>query len=37
MVTKDKVKAFVQQLNMLQSGEHIVIGLSDGADSVCLF
>ncbi len=37
MLTKDKVKAFVKELNMLQTGDHIVIGLSGGADSVCLF
>jgi len=37
MLTKDKVKAFMKQQNMLNKGDHVLIGLSGGADSVCLF
>ena len=37
MLTKDKVEAFMKQHNMLVPGEHILIGFSGGADSVCLF
>lgn len=37
MTTKDKVKAFVLQQNMIGSGDHILLGFSGGADSVCLF
>lgn len=37
MLTKDKVKAFMKQQNMLAKGDHILIGFSGGADSVCLF
>lgn len=37
MVTKDKVKAFMEQHKMLQMGDHVLIGLSGGGDSVCLF
>ncbi len=37
MLTKDKVKAFMEQQNMVEKGDHILIGFSGGADSVCLF
>ena len=37
METKDKVKAYAEQQNMLSKGDHIVLGFSGGADSVCLF
>ncbi len=32
----DKVKLTVQKHDMLRAGEHVLIGLSGGADSVCL-
>ena len=31
-----KVEAFIRQYNMIESGDHVVIGVSGGADSVCL-
>lgn len=33
----DKVAAYMRQFHMVQKGDHICIGLSGGADSVCLF
>ncbi|MBD5464652.1 MAG: tRNA lysidine(34) synthetase TilS [Lachnospiraceae bacterium] len=35
MITK--VKAFIQKYHMVKPGSHILVGLSGGADSVCLF
>lgn len=32
----DKVKETIKKYNMISEGEHILIGLSGGADSVCL-
>ncbi|QOX65375.1 tRNA lysidine(34) synthetase TilS [Anoxybacterium hadale] len=34
---KDKVKDTIVKNNLIEHGEHIVIGLSGGPDSVCLF
>lgn len=33
---KEKVIEAIKQFNMLQKGDHVVIGLSGGADSICL-
>ena len=32
-----KIKAYVKKQNMLRKGDRIVVGVSGGADSVCLF
>ena len=32
-----KVKAFMEQYHMVEPGERVLLGLSGGADSVCLF
>lgn len=34
--TEQKVKAYVEKYHMIQQGENIVVGVSGGADSVCL-
>ena len=33
----NKVRSYVLQHNMLSLGDRIVVGVSGGADSVCLF
>lgn len=33
---EQKVNAYIQKYHMLEKGEKIVIGVSGGADSVCL-
>lgn len=33
----DKVKNFIKKHNMISKGDRIVVGISGGADSVCLF
>lgn len=33
---RDAVLSNIQQYNMLSSGDRVVVGLSGGADSVCL-
>ena len=32
----DKVKKFIKEKKLINSGEHIIVGVSGGADSVCL-
>ena len=32
----NKVKKFIQEKNLISHGEHIIVGVSGGADSVCL-
>ena len=34
---EERVKAFIVENQMIQAGDGIVLGLSGGADSVCLF
>ncbi len=34
---KKKIRAYIQKYNMLEKGDSLVIGLSGGPDSVCLF
>ncbi len=33
----DKVRTFIEENNLISAGDKIIIGLSGGADSVCLF
>lgn len=33
---QEKVESYLEQWNMIEQGEHIVAGISGGADSVCL-
>lgn len=35
--TEDKIRETIKQKKLITSGQHIVIGLSGGPDSVCLF
>lgn len=35
--TLRKVKTYIEEKSLIQSGDHIVMGVSGGADSVCLF
>ena len=34
---REKVRAFMEQYHMVTAGERVLLGLSGGADSVCLF
>lgn len=34
---REKVRAFMEQYHMVMAGERVLLGLSGGADSVCLF
>lgn len=34
---REKVRAFMEQYHMVTAGDHVLLGLSGGADSVCLF
>ena len=34
---REKVRAFMEQYHMVTAGERVRLGLSGGADSVCLF
>lgn len=36
MVLEDKVYRYIQENKMLDKGEHVIVGVSGGADSVCL-
>ena len=36
MRLEQKVRQFIQQQELLEKGDRIVVGLSGGADSVCL-
>ena len=36
-MVKKKIRDTIRKNNLINSGEHIVIGLSGGPDSVCLF
>ena len=33
---REKVRAFMEQYHMVTAGERVLLGLSGGADSVCL-
>lgn len=33
----EKVENYIRQWKMLEKGDKVVVGLSGGADSVCLF
>ena len=33
---KEKVRAYVQEYHMLEKGDKVVVGVSGGADSICL-
>ncbi len=37
MNSKDKVREFIRKQNLIREGDRILLGLSGGADSVCLF
>lgn len=37
MGTREKVKEFIEREKLIRSGDRILLGLSGGADSVCLF
>lgn len=37
MDLRQQVLGFIQKENMIQKGDHILVGVSGGADSVCLF
>ena len=34
---EEKVFSFLEEHHMIQAGDHVVAGVSGGADSVCLF
>ena len=34
---REKVRTFMEQYHMVTAGERVLLGLSGGADSVCLF
>ena len=36
IMIKNKVLKYIKENNMIQTGEHIIIGVSGGADSMCL-
>ena len=37
MDSREKVKLFIEKQNLVEKGDRILLGLSGGADSVCLF
>ena len=37
MYMTDKIAEYIRKEHMINAGEHICVGVSGGADSVCLF
>ena len=37
MNMEEKVFSYIEKYNMIETGSQVIVGISGGADSVCLF